>query len=288
VHGVIDHAQQSAYSEPGEWRHLFDEVAPTVDAVGAMARNLIAHYRAQEDALPAETRDDIDLRWVEAMLATDQQRHDGKGITVERPLPTRLQGCCRDHTLIAVAALRHHGIPARSRVGFAPYLAPASDWRFDHVVVEAWIDGQWYEFDPEFAGPIPGPFLTAAHAWLAHRAGEIDVSRFGAAPGIGIDGDWFVFGNVINQVAHRFGDELLLWDGWGAKTFDLATTPPEDIALLDEVAELLERADALDLGAEQALLDVYRDDARLRPSTTVRCASPSGTTAEIDLTRRRA
>lgn len=295
--GVVDHAAQSRYSDPGPWAHLLDPVAPTIDGVSAMARNVVAHYRAWESELPADSRHDVSLRWVDAIFATDQHRHAAP-LTAERPVPERVQGCCRDHTLLSVAALRSHGVPARSRVGFATYLDDTS-WRHDHVIVEAWLDGRWRRFDPEIpagwptladpsdiaAGP-DSPFLTAAHVWIGHRAGRLDVSRFGVAEGVPIAGDWFVHGYVIEEVAHRFGDELLLWDQWGAMTGDLTTCPPDHVALVDELAALLVRADGGDGGAETELLARYREDDRIHPGRRILSFSPHGDVHDVDLEAR--
>jgi hypothetical protein len=290
---VMDHAAHSAYSDPDAHAGLFDAIDPSIRGVSAMARNVVVHYRASARQLPEASRDDIGLRWIDAILSTDQQRHL-RPLTAPREEEQRVQGCCRDHTLLAVAALRHHGVTARSRVGFATYLSPT--WNHDHVIVEAWIDGSWRWFDPEFASPLStlpdptdiptgagSPFRTAARVWLAHRAGDLDVSRFGVAEGVGIGGDWFVHSYVIEEVAHRFGDELLLWDVWGAMTGDLATAPVDDVALVDEVAHLLVRADDGDLGAEDALLTLYRSDTRLHPGRQVRSVSPTGATYDVDL-----
>lgn len=293
---VVDHSSQSAYSDPRDWSTLFDDIDPTIETVSSMARNVVAHYRAQAADLPEFSRDDISLRWVDAILATDQRRNSAP-LTVERAVSDRVQGCCRDHTLLAVGAMRHHGVPARSRVGFATYLSPT--WNHDHVIVEAWLDERWRRFDAEIAEPLPrladptdippGPesaFLTAAHVWLAYRAGTVDVTRFGVAEGLGIGGDWFVYGYVIAELAHRFGDELLLWDTWGAMSGDLAHAPPEHLALVDEVARLLVRADDGDLQAERELLARYRGDDRLRPGAHIRTFSPNGGVCEVDLAAR--
>jgi hypothetical protein len=78
----------------------------------------IVHYRAQAADLLDDTRDDIHLRWLADQLVTDQRRHPYP-LGVARPVEERLQGCCRDHTLFAVAVLHQHGVPARSRVGLA-------------------------------------------------------------------------------------------------------------------------------------------------------------------------
>ncbi len=295
--GVVDHASQTRYSDPGPWGQLFDAVPPTIEGVSAMARNVVAHYRAQESELPAESRGDISLRWVEAILATDQQRHPAP-LSAARPLSERVQGCCRDHTLLSVAALRHHGVPARSRVGFATYIGETS-WRHDHVIVEAWLGGRWRRFDPEFPTGWPAlddptdiatgsasPFLSAAHVWMGYRAGTLDVNRFGVAEGVPIAGDWFVHGYVIAEVAHRFGDELLLWDQWGAMTGDLTTCPPDHLALVDALAGLLVQADDGDRGAETELLARYREDDRIHPGRRIRSYSPHGAVHDVDLKTR--
>jgi hypothetical protein len=154
-------------------------------------------------------------------------------------------------------------------------------------------------FDPEIEAPWPGladptdvpagpdaPFQTSAEVWLGHRHGQLDVDRYGLVEGLGLGGDWFVHNSVIIEVAHRFGDELLLWDQWGAMTGDLATAPPDRIDLADEVADLLVRADGGDLDAERALLARYRADDRLHPGPRLRSFSPSGRRTVVDLTRR--
>jgi hypothetical protein len=259
-----------------------------------MARNVVAHYRAQAEALPESSRNDIGLRWAESILDTDQRRHDAP-LTMERAVGERVQGCCRDHTLLAISALRHHGVPARSRVGFASYFS-ATTWHHDHVIVEAWLDGRWRRFDPELEAPLPRladptdmalgddtPFLTAGRVWLGHRSGLLDVTRFGVEQGLGIGGAWFVHAYVIGEVAHRFGDELLLWDNWGAMSNNIEEAASENIDVVDDIAALLVRADDGDIGAEQELLTRYREDDRLHPGRRVMSFSPTGAVYDVDL-----
>jgi hypothetical protein len=296
VAAVIDHSTQTALSDPGLWARLFDEIEPTIVEVSAAARNLVVHYRAFAHELPEHSRDDISLRWMEAILGADQSRH-GAPLTNDRQIDQRVQGCCRDHSLVAVAALRHHGLPARSRVGFASYFSPT--WHHDHVIVETWLDGRWRRFDPEIESPRPGledpsdvphgptsPFLTAAQVWLGHREGSLDVTSFGVDEGVGIDGDWFVHGYIIREVAHRFGDELLLWDVWGAMHSDLTEAPPADLTLIDEIADLSIRADDGDLHAERDLLTRYQENDRLHPSSHIESWSPYGDRCDVDLVAR--
>lgn len=292
-----DWIRQTPLSDPGRHGALLEEVAPTPAEIGPVVRNLLAHYRAEAAGLPVSSREDINLRWVEEILATDQERHPGRALHEVRAPGERLQGCCRDHTLLAVSILRRHGIPARSRVGFADYFLP--DWHSDHVVAE-FHDGQrWRRFDPEVApdaGLLPdpwdletglgAPFTTAAEAFRALRAGELDATRHGVAPEHELSGDDFVLAEIFWELAHRYGDEVLLWDGWGA-------IPPPDrsmdeplLAMLDEVAEQLISADAGDQQAERALYERYVQDERLHPGPAILQFSPlGGEPVRVDLRR---
>jgi hypothetical protein len=284
---AVDHTAHTAYSDPGAHAGLLDALPTDPAALSAVARNVIVHYRASVEQLPDDTRDDICLRWVEDILATDQSRHPGP---LDRPRDpaSRVQGCCRDHTLLCVAALRQHGVPARSRVGFAGYFTEA--WHHDHVVVEAWLGGRWRRFDPEVADPLPAlpdptdlafgdarGFLTAAQAWTGYREGRLDAETFGVAPEVPLlRGARFLLEEVIYEVAHRFGDELLLWDGWGRIAPPGAALSEAAQVWMDDVAALLLAADAGDADAEQRLLARYRADDGLRPGDAVMQASPYG------------
>jgi Transglutaminase-like superfamily len=278
----VDYARHSAYSDPGRLAALLAELPTEPGALSAVARNVIAHYRAQADGLPEETRQDIHLRWLADILATDQERNAAP-LQTERPLAERIQGCCRDHTLFCVGALRQHGIPARSRVGFASYFKPG--WNHDHVVVEAVIGGRWVRFDSELVpdrfpfdvldlpvGPDAG-FRTAAEVWQGHRAGRLDVDTFGVDVDVPVGGEWFVRTYVIQELAHRMKDELLLWDSWGTMG------PDADVdadALADEIAALLVAADGGDDGAERRLIERYRADPALHPGDRIQSFSPYG------------
>ena len=271
-------ARQSRYSTPGRHAGRLAALPDDLASLCAASRNVIGHYRAELPDLPEERRGEIDSRWLEAVLDLDQQRHPA-GLDVPRPAADRVAGCCRDHSLLVVGALRQRGVPARNRIGFAHYVTPG--WAVDHVVVERWHEGRWRRADPELgpgsafdvhdipAGP-EAPFETAGEAWLAWRAGRRDLATYGVAADPALSGPEFVRTYVIFEVAHRYGDELLLWDGWGA------TEEAPEPAVADEVARLLVRADAGDETAEADLWSWYREDARLHPGPEVVTYSPYG------------
>ncbi|MGF0118297.1 transglutaminase domain-containing protein [Promicromonospora sp. Marseille-Q5078] len=278
-----DYARHSAYSDPGGHAALLAELDPDPAGVGAAARATIVHYRAGNPSLTDEQRCDPDARWLSALLDAAVGRRPGP-LAAPRPVEQQVAGCCRDHTLFSVGALREHGVPARSRIGFAGYFAP--QFFHDHVVVEHWdaAAARWVRWDPELdaadgwdfdvldmpTGP-GSPFPTAAEVWRAIRAGDVDPGSYGVDPGVPqLCGKDFVRRYVLLEVAHRLRDEVLLWDFWGAAP-DLpglpelvAATPPGTVplvplspdaadALADALAALLVAADAGDTAAEATL-----------------------------------
>ncbi|MEU8185973.1 transglutaminase domain-containing protein [Micromonospora carbonacea] len=269
----------SVYSDPGRHRALFAELRGEVPRICAAARNVIAHYRIELPELPPARHDEIHSRWLEAILELDQERHPGP-LTTPRATAEKVAGCCRDHVLFVVGALRDRGVAARSRVGFASYLAEG--YFLDHVVAEYRAGDRWRRVDPEFApgsvefdvedmptGPS-APFRTAAQVWLAHRSGETDAELYRVSPESELGGPGFVRDCVVTELAHRQKDELLLWDAWGDAAHQV------DDPLVDELAELLVRADAGDDTAERELARRYRDDPRLHPGDAVTQYSPYG------------
>ena len=301
---IEEYARQSEYSDPGRYTPLLEALPADVGELAAVVRNLIVHYRASGLPFSAERLAEIDNRWVERILATDQDRHPVP-LAEPRADPERVAGCCRDFTLLAVAALRHQGVPARSRVGFAGYLSPG--FHYDHVVVDYWNGERWVYLDamldpanwpfdpgdlprPMGARPTPPPmFATAAQVWTAYRAG-VNVDDFGVDPGLPLRGGAFAGAYVLQELAHRQREELLLWDLWGAMPamVDGALVLGDEVPLLDEVAGMLLAADEGDEAAERELTDRYRSDPRAHPGDTVRCESPTGTPSVVDLRSRAA
>jgi hypothetical protein len=285
-------SRHSPYSDPGRHAALLEAVPTDIPSLSEVARNIIVHYRGSGLELPSYSRNDIDSRWLSTILDIDQKRHP-KPLAEHREATERVQGCCRDHTLFCVGVLRQHGIPARSLVGFAGYLRPG--YNHDHVIVQTYDrkTQRWVRFDPEIAEPtealptphdIPAgpdaPFRTAAEVWKGCRAGALDPDLFGAGPGQEFGGLWFIHNYVLIQLAHRYGDELLLWDAWGAMCLP---DGPDDasMALVDDIAEHLIAVESAASPAEAARLDGllrkrYEDDERLHPGTTVTQYSPYG------------
>ncbi|BCJ42228.1 hypothetical protein GCM10010168_87740 [Actinoplanes ianthinogenes] len=289
----MDHTRQTRFSDPGRHHDRLAALPADPAAIGAVVRNLHVHYRGSGIDFPPERLTDIDTRWVSRMLDLDEERFGGAPLDAPRPVEQRLVGCCRDAALLAVAALRAHRIPARTRVGFAGYLIP--DYHVDHVVTEYHDGTRWIAMDvqPDLPEITLGPagLRTAAQSWRAFRRGEIDPSTYGVGPGQPIGGPWMLLQYLTLELAHRMGDELLLWDLFGEAAIPFADRDwsempeelPGDLGYLDEVAGLLLAADDGDRAAEGKLAARYAEDARLHPGSSVFCVSPRGARYEVGL-----
>lgn len=276
-------ARHTPYTDPGGHGAVLEALPADVGRLGEVVRGALVHYRCGQE-FGAERLAEIDHRWVGAMLDTDQARSRGVwGGRREWPLV----GCCRDFALVTVAALRARGVAARTRVGFASYLHPG--FGTDHVVVEYWDGGRWVWADTQVDPALPWPmdavdivrssgaagavFASAAQVWSAHRRGEVDARWYGVHPDLELGGERFVRSYVLLELAHRQGEEVLLWDTWPAMH------EVED-AVVDEVACVLVAADEGDGAAEEELVGWYE---RLGPGGRVWCESPSGYRGWVEL-----
>jgi hypothetical protein len=192
-------------------------------------------------------------RIVEALVA---QRDEA--LTAPREPGARVVGTCRHFAVLSTALLRHRGVPARARCGFATYFQPGQG--LDHWVTEYRDGERWVRIDTE-ALPLtvlsrpddlrPGEFLTGGEAWAAHRAGEIDAATFGVW-GTENFGPGEIRGNAIRDLASLNKLETLPWDEWGQmdasykgetgadydELMDRIAATDDPVALYREVAEL--------------------------------------------------
>ncbi|MGZ0147433.1 transglutaminase-like domain-containing protein [Kribbella sp. WER1] len=281
-------ARHSAFSDPGQHSQLLRDLSG-IEEISTAVSNLILHYRAEAHLLHDDRHDEINSRWISTVLDLDQARTPGPLLS-PRPPDDRVAGCCRDHALLAVAALREHGTPARTRVGFTSYFPGPKDFRGDHIVAEWWNGHRWQRFDPELEPDsrsfdardlLTGegaPFETAAEVWTGYRSGRLDPTHYGVAPKSDLSGPGFIRTYVVMELLHRFGHEALLWDEVGAEITDPQT---------DELAQLLRAGDAGDIAADDQLEQRSRTDPKLRLGPTVTQLSPYGEPpTTIDLTQR--
>lgn len=124
-------------------------------------------------------------------------RLDGRGFVLERDVENKLVLCCRYVSVLMTAILKAKGYAARSRAGYAPYIANGIS--MDHWITQyydedksRWItidaDGFFKKGELPFESQYDIPekhFDFAAKTWLDIRQGKKDGSKFIYADGRG-------------------------------------------------------------------------------------------------------
>ncbi|EWM12294.1 transglutaminase-like domain-containing protein [Kutzneria sp. 744] len=282
----MNFATQSRFSDPGRHGDWLDDTPADIAALRDIASGLVFHHWAGGDptahGFEPSRLAEVDLRYAEAMLGRLRELDPTLSGAPRRPTD-RILGCCRDFTLLYVTLLRHHRIPARTRVGFADYLL--ADWHLDHVVAEVWDGSRWRLVDPQFPADNALPvdvldvprdrFLVAPDAWRALRSGVLDPSRVVVAPDLVepfLRGLPYARHNLALDIAALNQHEMLLWDIWGGMNLD-PTVSPSDASRADELAAL----------APSALQAAFADDD-LRVPPVIQSLSPTThTLAEVSL-----
>jgi hypothetical protein len=283
------YATQSAMSDPGAHARLFDALPADPERLIAAVSGLVLDPRFVGRlgiTLPPESAEDAAGRTIPKMLVRILAR-DGAPLDVARPPERRFIGICRDYALVACAALRHRGIPARLRAGFATYFERG--FHDDHWVCEYHTGGEWRLVDPELSAarvrdlfnitfsPTDVPrdaFLVAGEVWRRIRGGAIDPMTCGVHAH-GLKGAWFVGGNVVKDLAALNKHEMQGWDYWG---LSMQFSGP-GMAVPDAAAARLDAISAITAEPEpdwKRLCETYERDAMLRVPPVVKSFGPSG------------
>lgn len=273
------YAKTSAMDDGGAHHGFLAGLPSEPRELVAAIQGLVLHQHwapAYGETLTPARHQEPHLRSAHEMLACLNDRTPLEGGT--RPPATRLVGVCRHFTLLTVAALRAHGMPARARCGFAGYFAPG---KFeDHWLVECWseretrwrlVDAQLDDLQRKKLGigfdPLDVPrdrFVVAGRAWQMCRNGEASPDQFGLSF-LKEYGIWFVANNLVRDVAALNKVEMLPWDVWGAMAAPNAAIAPETASAFDEVARYSLEPDI----HFNALQERYRKDARFTVPSTV-------------------
>lgn len=237
--------------------------------------------------VPADRGEEVQIRRADEMIDRILEL-DGADLAEARPPERRVVGNCRHFSTLLCALLRHQGVPARARCGFAAYFEPGR--YVDHWVAETWdpshgrfvlCDAQLDRVQREGIGiafePLDVPrdeFLVAGDAWERCRRGAADPQRFGI---FDMWGRWFIAGNVVRDLASLAKRELLPWDVWGPMALDDASLQGSDLTLVERAAVIGAQLDP-PLDAVRALAE---DEPRLRVPRVVVANYPAP--HEVDL-----
>ena len=271
-------ATHGPITRPGNLASLFDDLPGDVASLARVVQGLVLHiFWAERYGVShaPERKTEVQLRYVERQLKRIREL-DPRPLAETRTPEARLVGNCRDFSVLLTAMLRHKGIPARARCGFASYFEP--DFGVDHWVCEYWNDteGRWILVDAQLDAfqvgalrvgfdPLDVPrteFLVGGRVWELCRTAQADPEKFGI---FDMKGMWFIRGDFVRDVAALNKVELLPWDAWGAMNRRDVDLTEADLAELDRLA-------ALTAGDVPELAEVrrsYEADPRWRVPPTI-------------------
>jgi hypothetical protein len=272
------YAHPGPMTDPRKCASLFEGLPTTIPALCQVVQGLLIHIFWAERygvTLSEARKQEVQIRPVSRKLARIRELDD-QPLIAPRPLEKRLVGNCRDFSTLLCAMLRHQGVPARARCGFGVYFLP--DHYEDHWVCEYWhadeerwimVDAQLDKFQREALriafDPLDVPsdqFLTGGKAWLMCRGGRADPDKFGIFEWHGMG---FIRGDLVRDFLALHKIEILPWDRWGLIEKEDAALSPDELDLLDRLANLT-------LAGNEAFPEVYaayEGDRRLHVPTDV-------------------
>ena len=246
------YARQSDITDPGRQAHLYSDLPFDVPRLARTVRGLISRSntgKATGASLGGEWQGG-GARRVELVLGRIQEL-DSRPLTESRSPDRRFAGCSRDCAVLLTSMLRHRGIPARARCGFARYLGP--EMHYARWVCEYWREREqrWVMVDagmleetererhPSHFDSLDVPhtrFLTAGKAWQMCRIWRADPGRFGLHRGE--CGLAYVASQLVRDLACLNKVEMLASDTWGLAHSAFDYLWDRDLRLLDRVARV--------------------------------------------------
>jgi hypothetical protein len=252
------YSHHGALSDPGGCASLFDGLPCDVAGLCAAVQGVLLHdyfggelYGPPPPTFAEHSRATLPIaERLDAITARDDAPLD----RARRPFD-RCVGTCRDFALMLCAMLRHRGVPARVRCGFANYFG-GPRWE-DHWVCEHWVaaEERWALADPQLddahrrhlgigfdTADMPRDrFLLAWQAWRACRDGA-DPAQFGHGDDTGL---WFVEVNLVRDFYALQKRETSPWDAWRCSTPRSRVLDEGRLARGDRMAALGETATGL-------------------------------------------
>jgi hypothetical protein len=266
-------AKYGKMTDPGPYENLYASLPSDIPSIVQVVQGLIVHVFWGERYglnLSEERKAEVQLRSMERRLAHTLAL-DPSPLTTPRRNELKIVGNCRDFSVTLASMLQSKGIPARPRCGFARYFE--RELYIDHWVCEYWngteqrwvlVDAQLDELQRDVLKiafktlDVPrDQFVVGGAAWKLCCSGQADPKLFGIFEMNGID---FVKGDFLRDVAALNKVELLPWDCWGMILTEYATLPPDDLSMLDRLADLT----YIDVPDHDVVRQIYASDPRLR------------------------
>lgn len=253
------YGSHGAMTDPKEYIQLYGNLSPNLGQLAKIISQVTIHFQYIRESGGKEVVGRIHEIYIRK-TSERLKRMSELGITSfqqEYPFLQRTICTCRDIAMLLCSMLRHFGIPARIRYGFAQYLDWDPHFFFDHTIVEYWdADRNMWKLTERYLTKeikqrfnitfntydVPREkFITAAEAWLNCRAGKSDPNSFGTGYAKRRSGLWYLRNKLIQDLAGLNKMEMQPSDLWGlmidAKDNKIRHLVSADEALLmDDIA----------------------------------------------------
>lgn len=265
-------SQFGKMTDPGPYTDLYADLPSDLASLVKVVQGLVVHVFWAERyglKLSNERQAEVQLRSMERRLARTLEL-DPLPLQTARSNEKKIVGNCRDFSVTLASMLQSRGTPARPRCGFGAYFMP--NHYEDHWVCEYWYEAEqrWVLVDAQLDelqqdvlkisfDPLDVPrdqFIVGGAAWKMCRMRQANPDQFGIFDMHGIE---FVKGDFVRDLASLNKLELLPWDCWGLILAEYDALPPEDLSLLDRLADLTQG----DVPDFEAVRWLYESDPRL-------------------------
>ncbi len=269
------YGSQSGVTDPEKYIPLYDVLPDDVASLCKVIQGLLLHRWWIDQYgvnISEEQKEEIKIRKMTRQLKRILELNNSPLITARKP-ESRLVGTCRDYASFLTSFLRHKGVPARMRVGFATYLMPGQ--YIDHYLCQYWNDkeSKWVMVDAQIDDlqrramnitfdtcDVPeGLFLPGGKAWQTWREGKANPDLFGIFE---VRGSWFIGCDMIfdmmslNKIESHPFDIWVLMPGYQQKEYS-----KEYLGIMDNIAAL---TGALDPDFSK-VSSFYQTEKRLQP-----------------------
>ena len=233
--------QQSDMTNPGKYAYLYETLPETTPELCKVVQELLLHvFHAQRYGvtLTEQRKKEVRLREVEDILQRAMELDD-RSLIEPRDPEKRVISHCRDYAVLLCSFLRHKGIPARVRAGFATYFEPLhqTHWICEYwceerkkwVIVDAQLDevqAEHYKIDFDPLDVPAGKFFYAVREYgLVRKNGDPKADNYK---------DWLYEAkrSLIQDFAALNKVEVEVWDVTGFMDIDERRNPEAERLLL--------------------------------------------------------
>ena len=263
---VLDfYKQYSSYTDPGEYAFMYENLPDSLDELCSLIKSQFVHAYAE---LPNYSNLFPEERWDETMkystvksILEGLYEYDSRGLVKDRKVEDRLVLICQHNAILLASILKHRGIPARVRGGYATYIAPGM--HINHAICEVWNDFEkrWMLVDPsmdkvDFSRDL---FDFSNDVWLLVQEKETDPNIYGNGHHSGLTS---IIAILNTDLAMVLGTEYTIYQY--APILETAfknegRLSTEQIEILNTVCELMKTLDAKNLSKLQDIYDSTPD-----------------------------